>query len=64
MDLIPNVMDMSVCHCRPPPVTLQYVLIRNLKDLVGTEDFLNRLELTFHQFLHLINFASFLSTCC
>ena len=41
-----------------------YVLMRNLKDLVGTEDFLNRLELTFHQFLHLINFASFLSTCC
>ena len=35
------------------------VLMRNLKDLVGTEDFLNRLELTFHQFLHLINFASF-----
>jgi aminopeptidase N len=29
-----------------------YVLMRNLKDLVGTEDFLNRLELTFHQFLH------------
>ena len=27
-----------------------YVLMRNLKDLVGTEDFLNRLELTFHQF--------------
>ena len=26
------------------------VLMRNLKDLVGTEDFLNRLELTFHQF--------------
>ena len=24
-----------------------YVLMRNLKDLVGTEDFLNRLELTF-----------------
>ena len=43
-----------------------YVLMRNLKDLVGTEDFLNRLELTFHLFLHLINFASFLllSTCC
>ena len=41
-----------------------YVLMCNLKDLVGTEDFLNRLELTFHQFLHLINFASFLSTCC
>ena len=40
------------------------VLMRNLKDLVGTEDYLNRLELTFHQFLHLINFASFLSTCC
>jgi hypothetical protein len=39
-------------------------LMRNLKDLVGTEDFLNRLELTFLQFLHLINFASFLSTCC
>ena len=36
-----------------------YALMRNLKDLVGTEDFLNRLELTFHQFLHLINFASF-----
>ena len=36
----------------------EYVLMRNLKDLVGTEDFLNRLELTFHQFLHLINFAS------
>ena len=36
-----------------------YVLMRNLKDLVGTEDFLHRLELTFHQFLHLINFASF-----
>jgi hypothetical protein len=36
-----------------------YVLMRNLKDLVGTEDFLNRLELMFHQFLHLINFASF-----
>ena len=35
-----------------------YVLMRNLKDLVGTEDFLHRLELTFHQFLHLINFAS------
>ena len=35
------------------------VLMCNLKDLVGTEDFLNRLELTFHQFLHLINFASF-----
>jgi hypothetical protein len=33
------------------------VLMRNLKDLVGTEDFLHRLELTFHQFLHLINFA-------
>ena len=33
--------------------------MRNLKDLVGTEDFLNRLELTFHQLLHLINFASF-----
>jgi hypothetical protein len=29
-------------------------LKRNLKDLVGTEDYLNRLELTFHQFLHLI----------
>jgi hypothetical protein len=41
-----------------------HVLIRNLKVLVGTEDFLHRLELTFHQFLHLINFASFLSTCC
>ena len=41
-----------------------YVLMRNLKDLVGTEDFLNSLELTFHHFLHLINFASFLSTCC
>jgi hypothetical protein len=27
-----------------------YVLMRNLKDLVGTRDFLNRLELTFHQF--------------
>ena len=40
------------------------VLMRNLKDLVGTEDFLNRLELTFNQFLHLINFASFLLTCC
>ena len=40
------------------------VLMRNLKDLVGTEDYLNILELTFHQFLHLINFASFLSTCC
>ena len=40
------------------------VLMRNIKDLVGTEDYLNRLELTFHQFLHLINFASFLSTCC
>jgi hypothetical protein len=39
-------------------------LKRNLKDLVGTEDYLNILELTFHQFLHLINFASFLSTCC
>ena len=26
------------------------VLIRNLKDLVGTQDYLNRLELTFHQF--------------
>ena len=26
-----------------------YVLMRNL-DLVGTEDYLNRLELTFHQF--------------
>ena len=37
------------------------VLMCNLKDLVGTEDFLNRLELTFHQFLHLINFASI---CC
>jgi hypothetical protein len=24
MDLIPNVMDMSICHCRPAPVTLQY----------------------------------------
>jgi hypothetical protein len=36
-----------------------YVLMRNLKDLVGTEDFLNSLELTFHHFLHLINFASF-----
>ena len=36
-----------------------YVLMRNLKDLVGTEDFPNRLELTFDQFLHLINFASF-----
>ena len=35
------------------------VLMRNLKVLVGTEDFLHRLELTFHQFLHLINFASF-----
>ena len=35
------------------------VLMRNLKDLVGTEDFLHRLELTFHLFLHLINFASF-----
>ena len=35
------------------------VLMRNLKDLVGTEDFLNRLELTLHQFLHLINFALF-----
>ena len=41
-----------------------YVLMRNLKNLVGTEDYLNRLELTFHQFLHLINFVSFLSTCC
>jgi hypothetical protein len=38
------------------------VLMRNLKDLVGTEDFLNRLELTFNQFLHLINFASFFHT--
>ena len=36
-----------------------YVLMRNVKDLVGIEDFLNRLESTFHQFLHLINFASF-----
>ena len=27
-----------------------YALMRNLKDLVGTEDFLKRLELTFHQF--------------
>ena len=36
-----------------------YVLMRNLKVLVGTEDFLNRLELMFHLFLHLINFASF-----
>jgi hypothetical protein len=27
-----------------------YVLMRNGKDLVGTEDYLNRLELTFHQF--------------
>jgi hypothetical protein len=36
-----------------------YVLMRNLKDLVGIEDFLNRLKLTFHQFLHLINFSSF-----
>ena len=35
------------------------VLMRNLKVLVGTEDFLHRLELTLHQFLHLINFASF-----
>ena len=35
------------------------ILMRNLKVLVGTEDFLHRLELTFHQFLHLINFASF-----
>ena len=35
------------------------VLMRNLKVLVGTEDFLHRLELTFHQFLYLINFASF-----
>ena len=26
------------------------VLMCSLKDLVGTEDFLNRLELTFHQF--------------
>jgi hypothetical protein len=26
-----------------------YALMRNL-DLVGTEDYLNRLELTFHQF--------------
>jgi len=26
MDLIPNVMDMSVCHCRPPPVTLQFLV--------------------------------------
>ena len=33
--------------------------MRNLKVLVGTEDFLHRLELTFHLFLHLINFASF-----
>jgi aminopeptidase N len=29
-----------------------YVLMRSLKDLVGTEDFLHRLELSFHQFLH------------
>jgi hypothetical protein len=36
-----------------------YVLMRNVKDLVEIEDFLNRLESTFHQFLHLINFASF-----
>ena len=35
------------------------VLMRNLKVLVGTEDFLHKLELTFHQFLYLINFASF-----
>jgi hypothetical protein len=26
------------------------VLMNNGKDLVGTEDYLNRLELTFHQF--------------
>jgi hypothetical protein len=31
-----------------------YVLMRNLKDLVGTEVFLHRLELTFHQFLHIL----------
>jgi hypothetical protein len=36
-----------------------YVVMRKLKDLVGTEDFLHRLELTFHRLLHLINFASF-----
>jgi hypothetical protein len=41
-----------------------YVLMRNGKDLVGTEDYLSRLELTFHQSLHVINFVSFLSTCC
>ena len=35
-----------------------YVLMRNLKD------FLHSLELTFHLFLHLINSASFLLTCC
>jgi hypothetical protein len=29
------------------------VLMRNLKVLVGTDYFLNRLELTFHLFLHL-----------
>ena len=33
-------------------VEKQYVLMRNGKDLVGTEDYLNRLELKFHQFLH------------
>ena len=26
MELIPNVMDMSVCHCSPPPVTLQLLV--------------------------------------
>ena len=45
-------------------VEQENVLMRNLKDQVETEDYLNRLELTFHPLFHLINFASFLSTCC
>ena len=56
-----NVSSYSICLIESFNIKVGKgnVLMRNLKVLVGTEDFLHRLELTFHLFLHLISFASF-----
>ena len=41
MDLIPNVMDMSVCHCRPSPVTLQFLVAAAGLINIGIDPFTN-----------------------
>ena len=50
--LIPFCLIDSIKESFNIKVEKEYVLMRNGTDLVGTEDYLNRLELKFHQFLH------------